>query len=165
LGSIEFRISARAADPFRDDNEKSNDKARDALLILQKIDLVDIEGLANTEERDDDSEADCSFRSCDDHHEEHENLTRNLMPHMCKRHKREIDGVQHELNGHENGDDVAFDEKSSDANAEQYGSEDQVTDYGHHQESLRCDLIASTAQSAIEVRVIRPSMVIVVTIG
>jgi hypothetical protein len=29
--------------------------------------------------------------------------------------EREIDGVEHELNGHENGDEVALDEKADDA--------------------------------------------------
>ena len=48
------------------------------------------------------------------------------MPHVRKGDEGEVDGVEHQLNRHEDGDDVALDEEGGDADGEEHGGEDQV---------------------------------------
>ena len=40
--------------PCGDDNKKGKDKGKSDWLVFHEVDLVDVEGLADSEERDDD---------------------------------------------------------------------------------------------------------------
>ena len=50
----------------------------------------------------------------------------HLVPLIGKGDEGEIDGVEHELNGHEDGDEVALDEKADDAERKEHGAEKQI---------------------------------------
>ena len=52
------------------------------------------------------------------------------MPHVREGDEGEVDGVEHELNRHEDGDDVALDEEAGDADGEEDGGEDEVPAMG-----------------------------------
>ncbi len=52
------------------------------------------------------------------------------MPHVGEGDEGQVDGVEHQLNGHEDGDDVALDEKGGDADGEEDGGEDEVVGDG-----------------------------------
>jgi hypothetical protein len=99
-------------------------------LILQQVDLVNVKGLARAIDGDDDSQPDGGFGCGDDHDEEDEDLSGDLMPHMREGDEGEVNGVEHELNRHEDGDDVAFDKEAGDADGEEDGGEDQVVGNG-----------------------------------
>jgi hypothetical protein len=68
----------------------------------------------------------------------------------------EVDAIEHELNRHEDGDDVAFDEKRGDTNGEKDRTEDEVVRDGDHYfgppvfflaaEAARSERITATAQ-------------------
>ena len=66
------------------------------------------------------------LRSGDDHDEEDEDLAADLVPHVGEGDEGEVDGVEHELNRHEDGDDVALDEERGDADGEEDGGEDEI---------------------------------------
>ncbi len=48
------------------------------------------------------------------------------MPHVREGDEGEVDGVEHELDRHEDGDEVALDEEGCDADGEEDGGEDEV---------------------------------------
>ena len=57
---------------------------------------------------------------------------------MGKGDKGEVHRVEHELNGHEDGDDVALDEERADADGEEDRGQDQVVGDGHHAAIFLC---------------------------
>ena len=83
------------------------------LASFHQVDLVDVQGLARAEERDDDGEADGGLGRGDDHDEEDEDLAVDLVPHVGEGDEGQVDGVEHQLNRHEDRDDVALDEKGA----------------------------------------------------
>src|SRR6185437_3028861 len=92
-------------------------------LVLHKIDLIDVQGLACAEESDDDGKTDGGLRGGDDHDKGDEG---------------QVDGVEHQLNRHEDRDDVALDEEGANADREQDRCEDEVvSDRNHQRSSLR----------------------------
>src|ERR1700677_2453770 len=48
------------------------------------------------------------------------------MPLISEGDEGKIDGVEHELNGHEDGDEIALDEKADDAERKENGAEQQI---------------------------------------
>ena len=52
------------------------------------------------------------------------------MPLVREGDEGQVDGVEHQLDGHEDGDDVALDEKGGDADREEDGAEDEVVGDG-----------------------------------
>ena len=119
-------------------------------LVLQEVDLVDVEGLACAEKGNDDGEADGGFGSRYNHDEEDKDLAGYLMPHVRERDEGEVHGVQHELDRHEDRDNVALDEEGGDANAKQDRGEDEVVGDGYHY-----DLLRRAAMTAITMMMIR----------
>ena len=49
-----------------------------------------------------------------------------VVPLIGKGDKGKIDGIEHELNGHEDSDEIALDEKADDAEREKRGAEKQI---------------------------------------
>src|SRR5439155_13970390 len=97
-----------------------------------------VQGLACAIHGDDDGQADCSFGRGHDHYEEDKNLAAQRMPVRGKSHERKIHAIEHELDGHEDGDDVALDQRPGHAAGKQDAAEDQVVGKGDHQPSLFC---------------------------
>ena len=48
------------------------------------------------------------------------------MPHVREGDEGQVDGVEHQLDRHEDGDDVALDEERGDADGEEHGGEDEI---------------------------------------
>src|SRR5258707_10263242 len=71
------------------------------------------------------------------------------MPNLAKRHEREIDGVEHQLDGHKNGDDVALEDEGDYAESEQDGAENHVIVRRDH---FRFHSAGRRAQSRPELR-------------
>ena len=64
---------------------------------------------ADAEDRNNDGETDGSFSRGDHHHKEDKDLALHRVPLVREGDKGKVDSVEHELNRHENGDDVALD--------------------------------------------------------
>ena len=88
--------------------------------------------MPRAEDRDDDGEADGGLGGGDDHDEEDKDLSLDGVAHVGKGDKGEIDSVEHELDRHEDGDDVALDKKAADADGEEHCGQDEVVADGDH---------------------------------
>src|SRR5262245_17013796 len=87
-------------------------------LALEEVDLVHVHRLLETEHVDDDGETDRDLGSRDSHDEEHEDLAVERVHRARERDEREIRGVQHELDRHEDDERVAAHEHPDDADHE-----------------------------------------------
>jgi hypothetical protein len=105
-------------------------------LVLHQIDLVNVESLARTEERNNDGETDSGFRCGYDHHEENENLSGHLVPHVAEGDEGKVHGVEHELNRHEDGDHIALDKKGAGTDGKENRGEYKVAGNGDHLDVL-----------------------------
>src|SRR5215469_8672737 len=63
-------------------------------------------------------------------------MTAELLPLGRKGNKREVHAIQHELNRHEDGDDVALNQKSGDAARKQNRAQHQIVGKRDHQPSF-----------------------------
>src|SRR5688572_19600381 len=93
-------------------------------LPPQQVEVLDVDRLGVAEDRDDDREPDRRFRGSHGHHEEDEDLS--LDPDRAReRNEREVHGVEHELDAHEQDDRVAADHHAEDADREQDRRKDE----------------------------------------
>src|SRR4029077_7270669 len=92
---------------------------------FKQVDVFNVERLAIARNHDDDAEPDGSFGGGDDDYEEHKDLAVQPVPDLAEGHEGEVDGVEHQLDGHEDGDDVALENEGDDAEAK----EDRAKDY------------------------------------
>ena len=69
---------------------------------------------------------DGGFGGRHDHDEERVDVTIDALKLIRKRHKAEVDGVQHKLDGHKDSDDALAVDKAGDASAKQDGTQNQV---------------------------------------
>src|SRR3954464_7953589 len=93
---------------------------------LEQVHLVHVQRLAGAEDRNDDGEADGGFRGRYDHHEKDEDLAVELLPLVGERDEGKIHRVQHQLDRHERGDDVALEQEPGDAAGEEHRAEHEV---------------------------------------
>src|SRR6185312_1268048 len=75
-------------------------------LQLHGIDLVDLQRFPVFEYREDDRQANSGFGGSHDHNEERVDLAVDLPQLVRERDEAQIHGIQHQLYGHEHGDDV-----------------------------------------------------------
>src|ERR1041385_5558380 len=101
------------------------------MTVLHRVDLVDIQGLTVFENRQDDCQADGGFGRGDYHYEEGDEVAVDLLPAIGKRDEAEVHGVEHQLDRHEHGDDVAPEEKAGDTQGKQDRTEDEVPGNGN----------------------------------
>src|SRR5260370_39389353 len=80
----------------------------------------------------DDAEADGGFGGGYDDDEQHKNLAVEFAAGLAESDEGEIDGVEHQLDGHENGDDVALNDEGHRAKTEKNRAEDEVILRGDH---------------------------------
>src|SRR5262245_23185121 len=85
---------------------------------LEQVDLVHEHGLPQSEQVDDDREPDRHLGGGDGHHEEHEDLAIERLHVARERDEREVRGVQHELDRHEDDERVAAYEHADHADRE-----------------------------------------------
>src|SRR5262249_2052067 len=85
----------------------------------QDGELVGVDRRTVAERGDDDREADRGFGGGDRHHEEHDHLAVHRAELTGERDERQVDRVQHELDRHEDDDDVAAHEHADRADREE----------------------------------------------
>src|SRR6476646_4860548 len=80
-------------------------------LVLHRVHFVHIEGVAILEYGEDDGQSHGGFRGRYYHYEECEQVAIHLFELVGEGDEAEVYGVQHELDRHENRDDIAAEEK------------------------------------------------------
>src|SRR2546429_569914 len=89
----------------------SNGAAAVQASEFEQVHAFDVERLPIARNQDDDSQADGGFRRGDHNHKQHKNLSIELAERLAKRDERQIHRVEHQLDGHENGDDIALEDE------------------------------------------------------
>src|SRR5690348_4163375 len=97
-----------------------------ARLPLQELHVPGIERLAVAKHRDEDCQADDGFGGGDRHDEEDDDLPFQRAEKSREGDEREIDGIEHELDRHEDHDDVAPYDDAGDADREQHRAQNQI---------------------------------------
>lgn len=89
------------------------------LLISQNARFVNVERFAIAENRNYNAESDGGFGCGDAHYDENKHLPGRVVKEARKRYKRQIDGVEHQLDAHKHSDGVAFINHAECADGEQ----------------------------------------------
>jgi hypothetical protein len=94
--------------------------------VLQRVHLVNVQRVAVLENRKDDRQSDSGFRGCYNHDEKREDMPIYLLELIGKRNKAQVNGIQHQFDGHEHRDDVAAEEKAGDSKDKQDRAQNQI---------------------------------------
>src|SRR3989344_8631229 len=106
-------------------------------LSLETAQVFDVDGLAIAEHHHQDGEPDGRLGRGHREDEEYEYLSRGVTEVMRERDEVEIDGQQHELDRHQQDDEVLAGEKNADdAQREQDRPEDQIMRQRYHRPPL-----------------------------
>src|SRR5918995_4865208 len=95
------------------------------VLPLEEVHLVDVDRLPVAVDQDHDREPDPHFGGGHRDHEQGEHLTGDVVQGLPERHEVEVDGVQHELDRHQDEHRVAPSEHAVDPGREQGGRQEQ----------------------------------------
>src|ERR1051325_6633558 len=95
-------------------------------LPLQELHVPGIESLPEAKDRDHDREPDDRLRGRHGHDEKHDHLPFDGTKEPREGDEGDIDRVEHELDRHQDHDDIAPDDDSGDADSEDNGAEHQI---------------------------------------
>src|SRR6266508_171978 len=95
-------------------------------LALQLGEIVSGRARAPPQDRHDDAQADNHLGGGDDEHEEHSGLTIDVAELVRHGDEAQVDGIEHQLDAHEQHQRIAADQHADRADAEQDGPEDEV---------------------------------------
>src|ERR1700691_5148400 len=90
------------------------------------VHALDVQRMAILVNGDHNRQADGRFRRGDDNHKEDEYQSVQLIPRARERHECQIYGVQHQLDGHEDRDDVPLEHECHHAQSKKNGTQHQV---------------------------------------
>src|SRR5208283_156174 len=107
-------------------------QARCGRLQLQQVHAVHVKSFARAEYGNNDGQANSSFSGGHHHYEEHEDVTIKRLQLGREGDEGEVHAVQHQLDGKKDGNDVALDEKSSNATGKQNPAQDEVVGKRDH---------------------------------
>src|SRR5688572_18574499 len=121
---------------------------------LQGSKRIRVQRLAMTEKRDDESESNGRFRGGDGHDEERDDLSVEVAVVAAEGDKRQVHGVQHDLDRQQDRDQVAPEEHACRADGEQRRRQNQiVTERNHCSPSRRARTTAPTIATRIRTEV------------
>jgi hypothetical protein len=107
-------------------------------VAFELIEILDIDRVEAAEQGHKNSQTNCCFRCRNCKHEEHENLSVNVTEIMRERDKIRVHRQQHQLNRHQDDDDVAPIEKNAnDRDRKEDRAEDEVMGQCQHGSLLR----------------------------
>src|SRR5215470_12406114 len=95
-------------------------------LQLQNIRVVDVERFAVAEDSDDNSQTNGGFGSRNGHYNKDEKLSGDVPEVTGKGDKRQIHGVEHQLNTHEHRNNIPFDDYARHAYRKKNGGQRQI---------------------------------------
>lgn len=100
-------------------------------LVFEPVQYVDIHRLGMPVYHDDNSQSNRYFGSGHHHDKKDEQLGGHVMVILGQSDQQQIDGVQHELDAHENDDRVSADQYTDHAYTEKRQGKPDVVLYGH----------------------------------
>jgi hypothetical protein len=95
-------------------------------LEFEEAEFFGVGGLAFAEERHDESEADGYFGGCDRDDEENEHLAVEVIIEAGESDEREVGGVEHELEGHVDNEEVFAEDDAQQSQGEQEDTNDDI---------------------------------------
>src|SRR5688500_9618321 len=101
-------------------------------LSLQTAHLIHVNAALGLEDFNDQGEPHGNLRGGHGNDKEYEDLSAEALDHAAKRDHREIRGVQHQFNGHEDNESIAADKHTDDTQGEQDRRKDDVIINGNH---------------------------------
>src|SRR4051812_17692750 len=104
------------------------------MLVPERGEAVDLDVAPAAEDGDDDRETHGGLGGGHGDHDERERVSGQIAPHAREREQRDVGGVEHELDAHQDDQRVAPDEHADDADQKQHGGEHQevpVADIPH----------------------------------
>src|SRR2546427_118123 len=107
---------------------------------FQQVDVGEIRGGGVGERGEDEREAGGGLGGRARHNEEHEYLAGDAEP-LRQRYEREVHGVEHQLDAHEDHDRVPAQQHAGDAQREQHGRSEEHTSELQSQSNLVCRLL------------------------
>src|SRR6185436_12954295 len=121
---------------------------------FQRRERFGIERFAMAEQANHEREADRRFSGSDGHDEERDDLAIDFAELPAERHERQVDGVQHDLDRHQQRDEVAAQKYAGRADGEQQARQHQVMADRHGYSSLlRAITTAPTIAAMIRIDV------------
>jgi hypothetical protein len=90
------------------------------LLPFHQIGIVNVNALFPSEYADDDCQTDRHLGCGYCHYQEYYHLTIQIAPLSGKRHKSQIDRIEHQLNGHEHDQDISPDQYAQNTDDENH---------------------------------------------
>src|SRR5580700_3441236 len=114
--------------------------------------MVDVECVARAEDGDDNRQAHRRFSRSYHHYKEDEDLSAHLMPLVSEGDKRQVYGIQHQLDRHKDGDDVALDQECRHANRKKDSAQHQVIS-NRDDHLAQCSLLASATAPRMATRI------------
>src|SRR5882724_7650572 len=96
------------------------------LLVFQLIQLLDLDGLALSEQRDDDGEADRDLGGGDGQDEKHEDVAIERAVEARESDERDCRGDEHQLQTHVDHERVLAQQHAEEADREEQGAQDDV---------------------------------------
>src|SRR5580692_7619122 len=100
--------------------------ATKAISALQLVELIDRGRRSPAKDRDHDAQTDGDLGGRDDHHEEDDGLTTDVVQRPRERDEGEVDGVQHQFDAHEHDERRTPGQESEGADAEEPGGQDEI---------------------------------------
>src|SRR6266404_1687259 len=95
-------------------------------LQFQDARIVNIQRFTIAKDGEDDPQAHGGFGRGDRHHDKDEQLSRDITKETGKSDKRQVHGVEHQLDAHEHRDHVALDHYAYHADREEHGGKCQI---------------------------------------
>src|ERR1051325_45977 len=106
-----------------------------SMLVPERGEAIDLDVAAGAGHRDDDREAHRGLGCGHGDHDQREGVGRQIAPHAGERQQRDVGGVEHELDAHQDDQRVAAQQHADHADQEQHGGEHQevrVADVDEH---------------------------------
>jgi len=130
---------------------------QDSVLVLHRIDIVDVQRAAILEYRQNDRQTHGRFGRRHHHYEEGQQVSIHLLPLIRKGDEAQVDCVEHQLNRHEDGNDIAPEEETGNTQREQdraQRKEPGNRNFRHQSISLRARTMAPRIAMRISTEVI-----------
>src|SRR6202041_2150573 len=124
---------------------------RVSALEFEQVDAFDVQSLAILIYSDDDREPYRRFRRRDHNYEKHKHQAVQLIVRAGKSDERQVHRVEHQFNRHKQGNDVALEHKSHNAQPEQNRAQHQII--GNRNDVHWSSLLASTSAPRIAIKI------------
>src|ERR1044071_4974269 len=103
----------------------SEERVDASMLVPERGEAIDLDVAAAAEHCDDDREPHRGLRRGDGDHDQREGVGRQIAPHAGERQQRDVGGVEHQLDAHQDDQRVAAEQYADDSDQKQHGGEHQ----------------------------------------